>query len=107
MQARITETQLVRLLQGINRAEGRPVETVRVNEDGTRAFNVGNLCIDGAYGGVAVVELTSENGAQTCHYPSSSGGHVPKREVYTYLRGRLDAAEYAASAARMAHTSTR
>ena len=53
MQARITDTQVARLLQGINRAEGRPQDTVRVNDDGTRAFNVGNLCMSGAYGGVS------------------------------------------------------
>lgn len=52
----------------------------------TRKANIGTYYIDGAYGGVKLVQIASDTGGVRT---ISHDGYGTKRELYTFLQGML------------------
>lgn len=79
---RITWKDLERAATRLNRAKGTPEHAYIGN-----VAQIGNYHIDGAYGGVKLVQIVSEGGGIRC---ISQGGYIPKRELYNQIHGMLE-----------------
>ncbi|MCK5021233.1 MAG: hypothetical protein KAS32_29755 [Candidatus Peribacteraceae bacterium] len=76
---RITEKILRGTVERLNKLEDKPVEPWSKSEDGSYKANIGNYHLDMAYGGVQLVQhVTLGGGIRVI----SSGGYMPKRELY-------------------------
>jgi len=74
---RITENMLKNRCNHLNAITGNP-QAPWNNLSGQMKGNVGNYHIDGAYGGVQLVQVMNEEGGIHTFF----GGHVSKRELY-------------------------
>lgn len=81
MKQRITNRQLENMVEAINTVYGHAIEPYT---DGKA--NIGTYYIDGAYGGVKLVQLVSDGGGVRNVSPN---GYGTKRELYTFLNGML------------------
>lgn len=82
---RITQAWLEKRVALINDMMGNPEAAYTRGADGGLKNNQGHLYIDHAYGGVGLEEM-GRSGANAI-----SGGHVPKRELNTFLDGMIGA----------------
>ncbi len=88
---RITQKDLVYLVDQINTATNSPMESwARNGEEGKREIgfnaNIGNYHLDYAYGGVQLSRMVSNGGAVST---ISSGGYGTKRELYNWMKAFL------------------
>jgi len=86
MTTRITQKDLETLTTRINQAANQPVRAWTKGTDGKFAANIGNYHLDYAYGGVKLVQLVNPGGGIRV---ISSGGYIPKRELYHQLNSFL------------------
>ena len=90
---RITDKDLDNMVKRINAAAGTPMNgwTQPSLHSSQHVANVGHYAISSAYGGSQMVQIVNEGGGERT---ISSGGYVPKRELYhqmqAYLRGIED-----------------
>ena len=84
---RITRKNLERLCGMINREAGTPEATWTKRGDGQLVANIGNYCIDGAYGGWELQQIANDMGGVR---DISKGGHVTKRELYDTMHAYLN-----------------
>ena len=83
---RITNNMLERKVDYLNKITGNnPVSYTR-SDSGFKA-NIGNYHISGAYGGVALEQMTNESGGIHSVF---SIGHVPKRELFDRICAYVD-----------------
>lgn len=89
---RVTEKELRTICDRINRITNSPLATY-----GENGSNVGNYCLDHAYGGVALHRIANTDGG--CEDVLRCG-HVPKRELarlmYAFVLG-IEAGEEVAA----------
>lgn len=83
MSERITESQIERLVDNINKATGSPMEA---STEGRPGMNVGHHMLAGAYGGWKLERIDSDGGGVT---DPLGTGYVSRRELYGVLRGYL------------------
>lgn len=87
MSNRITQRDLDGTVARLNTALDRPAESWVKGDDGRYHANIGNLHLDGAYGGWELHEMVTDGGGI---HVLSSGGHVSKRELYQQLHAMLN-----------------
>ena len=84
---RITESDLHKTVDRINRTTGSPLATYTKSADGKYTPNIGNYHLDSAYGGWKLVRMVGKTGGIS----SITDGFVPKRELYdrmhVFLKG--------------------
>jgi hypothetical protein len=83
---RITQKNLEYLVKRINEITGSPAESWTRKSNGDYSANVGNYHLDYAYGGVSLERMTRTTGSVNM---ISGIGHVPKRELYNWMRAFL------------------
>jgi hypothetical protein len=88
MSNRITMAMLEHRLALINRKEGRP-ERPYSRVEGVFTPHLGCLHLDGAYGGWKVSEMLDQGTRD-----ASQIGYATKRELYTWMEGRLSSTQY-------------
>lgn len=87
MAQRTTVKDLEQLVRIIERAHGYdPDEAIWKRAEGRNVATIGRFYLDGAYGGYALYRIVTEGGGVS---DISRIGHVPKRELETFLRGYL------------------
>jgi hypothetical protein len=94
MANRITERDLEALAERINKAAGTPVTSYTKGADGCFRANIGNYHIGHAYGGVCLMQMTTNEGGG-CRCPIGSY-HSPKRDLYERMQAFLSELEAAA-----------
>lgn len=85
MSNRVTNKDLKTLVDQLNRKSKCSTDPYTNGK-----ANVGTYYIDGAYGGVRLVQLVNESGGIRVISPFSYG---TKRELYVFLSGMLEAIE--------------
>ncbi len=78
---RITRANLDGQIRIINRLLGTPEEPYTKGEDGKYHANIGNIHLEGAYGGWKASRMVGESGGTQC----VTHGYVSKRELYSQL----------------------
>lgn len=86
---RITEKDLQKVVDRINRETGSPMTTYTKTADGKHSANVGNYHLDGAYGGWKLVRMDNQSGG----IRNVTDGFVPKRELYDLMHAILTGME--------------
>ena len=79
---RVTQRDLEILTARLNAATNSPKEYSTKDENGKFSSNIGHYTLSGAYGGWELQRVVNNGGAVEV---ISSGGHVPKRELYGQL----------------------
>ena len=87
MTNRITVKDLEGTISRINQAAGMPTEAYTKDDDGKYSANIGSYHLDQAYGGSRLVRMMSDGGGISV---VSSGGFIPKRELYNQLHTLLN-----------------
>jgi len=90
MTDRITEKMLQIKVDYLNELTGNPIESWTKRANGGYTANIGNYYVDGAYGGVALDQITNEGGGVTDVF---SNGHMPKRELFYRISAYIDGIE--------------
>ena len=83
---RITAKDLERLVDQLNEITGNPTATYTKDASGEFHANIGNYHIDGAYGGVKLVQLSNESGGII---EISKNGFGTKRQLYDFLNAYI------------------
>ena len=92
MTTRISERDLENVCKRINKATGNQVEPVTRNADNTLSWSIGTYTLSAAYGGWKLERIENEaGGVRTI----SSGGYIPKRELYNQMQAFLSGIEAA------------
>lgn len=91
MSERITDRQLVALVDRLNQLTGNPTKPYMVVDGKTQA-SPGNFHISHAYGGVALMQMSSTSGG--CRMPLMQG-HTTKRDCYDQVYAFVKGIEYA------------
>jgi hypothetical protein len=84
---RITEKNLLNLVEHLNRITDSPLESYAKDSKGKMKSNIGNYHLDWAYGGVCLRRMHNESGGVST--PISSG-YVSKRELYYLIHAYLN-----------------
>ena len=79
---RITQKDLGRMVDSINKATNSPAAPYRKTIRNSLKGNIGNYDLDYAYGGVKLVRMVNEGGGITV---ISSGGYGTKRALYHWM----------------------
>ncbi len=83
MMDRITNKDLDRLVNFINKATGNPLEPYGKDPVmGGYVANIGNYHIDSAYGGIKLVRMDNDGGGTS---DISTNGYGTKRELYSWM----------------------
>ena len=84
MMDRITNRDLDRLVNFINKATGSPMTPYGPRENPTDGLtaNIGNYHIDSAYGGVQLVRMDNDGGGIST---VSTNGYGTKRELHSWM----------------------
>ena len=83
---RITNKMLEIGVERLNELTNNNIKSWDKNEDGKFSANIGTYEIDGAYGGVRLVQIASKGGAVEV---ISNGGFGTKRELYNQIHTLL------------------
>jgi hypothetical protein len=86
---RITDKDLKILCDRLNTMTNNPLTPWTKNDSGFVA-NIGNYHIDGAYGGVQLVQMCSDGGGVR---QPLGGGFLTKRELYDRMRAFMTGIE--------------
>lgn len=85
---RTTKEHLQGRIDQINAITKSPLEPYKKRRvKGRYPANVGHYCLDSAYGGVMLVRICSDTGAET---NISSGGYITKRELFDQLGSMIN-----------------
>jgi hypothetical protein len=84
MSNRITNAQLENLVKRINEAKGYATEAYTRTEGRSKA-NINTYYIEGAYGGVKLVQIVTEGGG----IRSISNSYGTKRHLYDFMQAYL------------------
>ena len=90
MTTRISERDLENVCKRINKATGNNIEAVSRNADNTFSWNIGSYTLSAAYGGWQLQQIVSDGGGVRT---ISSGGYIPKRELYHQMQAFLSGLE--------------
>lgn len=85
MATRITIENLQRAVEALNRLTGNPVDAWK-KDNGKHIAQIGNFHLDRAYGGVAVVQHTSEGGGTRTIIERGTAREVYEK-VHAYRNG--------------------
>jgi len=83
---RITNKQLDYLVNRINELTGSPLATYTKDSKGQYKANPGNYHINGAYGGIKLVQMSNKEGG-ICNI--STNGFGTKRQLYDFCHAFL------------------
>lgn len=83
---RITDKDLDKAVERLNKAKGTPIATWTRDNEGKSKANIGNYYVEGAYGGVKLVQVEGEGGSIRV---ISQGGYGTKRELYNIIHSML------------------
>lgn len=92
MTTRISERDLENVCKRINKATGNKEAAATWDENGKTIYNIGTYIFDAAYGGYQFQQIVSDGGSVRT---ISSGGYVPKRELYNQMQAFLAGIEAA------------
>ena len=90
---RITNKKLDYQVELINKILGRALEPYSKNENGEYHPNPGCFHLSGAYGGVALHEMSHKPGC-TGIIDVFGAGHMPKRELYDRMSAFIRGLDY-------------
>lgn len=91
MKTRITERDLENVCRRINQTTGNHTEAYTRDASGKYTANIGSYTLSAAYGGWKLEQIVSGGGVRTV----SSGGYIPKRELYNQMQAFLSGIEAA------------